>query len=123
MEQMQILHYEVGQKYDAHEDAFDPAWDGPQTSNRAATAFMYLNTVEDGGTTWFPRANGGWQHTTNMTSCLGGLHVMPVKGSLAIFYDMKPSGELDPDSLHGGCPVKKGIKWGATQWIRVRGLP
>lgn len=28
-------------------------------------------------------------------------------------------GELDEYSLHGECPVKKGVKWLANSWINV----
>eukprot|EP00759_Apiculatamorpha_spiralis_P019237 PhF_6_TR25345/c0_g1_i3/m.35066/K00472/P4HA; prolyl 4-hydroxylase len=122
MELLQVLHYGIGQKYDAHNDYFDPAFYGAQSSNRAATAYMYLNTVEEGGETWFPRANGRNQDTRDFTSCHGGLKVKPVKGGLAVFYDMKPTGELDPDSLHGACPVIRGEKWGGTQWLRTKGI-
>eukprot|EP00760_Papus_ankaliazontas_P039199 PhM_4_TR9511/c0_g1_i1/m.74087/K00472/P4HA; prolyl 4-hydroxylase len=121
-ELLQVLHYGIGQKYDAHNDYFDPVMYGPQTTNRAVTHFLYLNTVEEGGETWFPRANGGeasWEYR----SCSRGLRVHPRKRSMAIFYDMKANGDLDPYSLHGGCPVKKGEKWGGTQWMRVKTSP
>jgi len=112
-EQMQILNYKVGQEYQAHMDYMDPAVHGPQSSQRAVTVFLYLNTVEEGGETWFPRANGAQSE--------GGLHVLPIKGTAVFFYDLKPSGEIDPYSMHAGCPVKKGEKGGATQWVRVKG--
>jgi prolyl 4-hydroxylase len=117
-ELLQILHYDVGQKYDAHNDYFDPIFYGPQSTNRAITNFLYLNTVEEGGETWFPRANNGPQ-PRDYVSCDCGLRIKPIKGSMALFYDMKDSGVLDPLSLHGACPVKKGEKWGGTQWLRV----
>jgi len=31
---------------------------------------------------------------------------------------MHPTNEPDPDSLHAGLPVLKGIKWAMTKWIR-----
>src|SRR3546814_19013641 len=30
---------------------------------------------------------------------------------------MDPSGELEPHSLHGACPVKQGVKWAANKWV------
>jgi prolyl 4-hydroxylase len=117
-EAMQILRYEVGQKYIAHEDYFDPVWYGPQKTNRALTFYMYLSDVEEGGETQFPRADGK-PPTNDFTSCTAGLLVRPHRRSVAIFYDMKPNGEFDDRSLHGSCPVKKGVKWGATLWLRL----
>ena len=117
-EDMQILRYGVSQKYDAHNDYFDPKIYGPQPTNRAVTVFLYLSDVDEGGETWFPNAmKSGISGDT--TSCRGGLGVRPHKRSAVIFYDMTPTGGYDPWSLHGGCPVKKGTKWGGTLWLRV----
>eukprot|EP00591_Stephanopyxis_turris_P013992 CAMPEP_0195532780 /NCGR_PEP_ID=MMETSP0794_2-20130614/39104_1 /TAXON_ID=515487 /ORGANISM="Stephanopyxis turris, Strain CCMP 815" /LENGTH=237 /DNA_ID=CAMNT_0040665131 /DNA_START=514 /DNA_END=1224 /DNA_ORIENTATION=+ len=60
---IQVLRYERGQAYVAHHDYFpsqqseDFNWD-PYTggSNRFATVFLYLNDVEEGGQTCFPKA-------------------------------------------------------------------
>eukprot|EP01064_Diplonema_japonicum_P021317 TRINITY_DN30855_c0_g1_i1.p1 TRINITY_DN30855_c0_g1~~TRINITY_DN30855_c0_g1_i1.p1 ORF type:complete len:489 (+),score=94.73 TRINITY_DN30855_c0_g1_i1:53-1468(+) len=117
-EALQVLRYQHNQKYDAHHDYFDPGLYGKQVSNRALTCFLYLNTVEEGGETWFPRANGG-APTGDFRSCNFGLRAKPVKGSAACFYDMRPDLSLDEYSLHGGCPVKQGVKWGGTLWMHV----
>jgi prolyl 4-hydroxylase len=117
-ELLQVLHYGIGQKYDAHTDYFPPSKYGPQTTNRAITVFLYLNDVEEGGETQFPRADGK-PPTFDLSSCTHGLRVHPRKGQAALFYDMQPNGKLDPYSLHGGCPVKQGVKWGGTLWLRV----
>jgi len=117
-EMMQVLRYEKGQKYDAHLDYFDPKLYGPQTTNRAVTVFLYLSTVEEGGFTQFPRADGK-PPTWDFKSCIHGLKVRPVKGTIAFFYDMKPNGEYDDYSLHGGCKPVKGTKYGGTLWLRV----
>lgn len=117
-EAMQVLRYQLNQKYDAHNDYFDPRLYGSQFTNRAVTVFLYLSDVEEGGETQFPRADGK-APTFDYTSCSHGLRVRPRKGQVALFYDMKPWGQLDPFSLHGGCPVKKGVKWGGTLWLRV----
>ncbi|GMH42454.1 hypothetical protein BSKO_10373 [Bryopsis sp. KO-2023] len=55
-ESMQVLHYEIGQKYDSHWDWFK---EQPQFKeelhggNRIATVVMYLKDVEEGGETVF----------------------------------------------------------------------
>ena len=45
--------------------------------------------------------------------------VKPKKGDALLFYSLKPSGQVDPKSLHAGCPVISGDKWSATKWLRV----
>ena len=52
-----------------------------------------------GGGTAFPNAGGA---------------SFPSKGSVVVWNNIKPSGDLDMSSLHGGCPVKYGIKWGKS---------
>ncbi len=42
-------------------------------------------------------------------------------GDAVLFWGVYPTGTIDPHSLHGGCPVKKGEKWVATKWIRAMG--
>lgn len=51
------------------------------------------------------------------------LVVTPSKGTAIMWYNhfMDPEngwmGEMDPYSIHGGCAVRKGIKWIANNWI------
>ena len=116
-EELQVLKYEKGQKYDAHNDFFDPALYGVQATNRAATIFFYLADVAAGGETNFPRA-GGRPAPFEFKTCDKGLRVRPKKRSIALFYDMTSDGKLDHTSLHGGCPVVDGVKYGGTLWIR-----
>lgn len=49
--------------------------------------------------------------------CRNRFVVKPKKGSAIIFYSQHPNGTLNPHSLHGGCPVVRGEKWGANLWI------
>eukprot|EP00755_Sulcionema_specki_P024312 Sspe_Gene.80946::Locus_51452_Transcript_4_4_Confidence_0.400_Length_1331::g.80946::m.80946/K00472/P4HA; prolyl 4-hydroxylase len=118
-ELLQILKYALGQKYDSHHDFFHPSYYPKQDWNRAATLFMYLSDAE-GGETVIPRANGQKQ-PSDLTSCESGLRVRPRKGAAILLYDMRPDGALDTYSLHGGCKVKSGTKYGAVQWLRVDG--
>ena len=56
---MQVLRYEVGQKYEAHMDAFSDAFnqDDKKGGQRVATVLMYLSDVESGGETVFPETS------------------------------------------------------------------
>ena len=108
-EGLQILNYQVGERYLPHYDYFSPSDPGSkkhleQGGQRIATILMYLNNVEEGGETVFP--------------VMGNTRVMPKKGSLLYFAYTNRCGQLDPCSLHGGEPVRAGEKWVATKWIR-----
>lgn len=125
-EHIQVLRYDIDEHYSAHHDYFDPkdyAKD-PNTlrmvqhgaKNRLATVFFYLTDVEEGGATNFPRAGGGPQ-PHDFFDCSKGFSSYPKKNKVIIFYSMRPDGEMDPYSLHGGCDVKKGLKWSANFWV------
>ncbi|CAI9111000.1 OLC1v1011131C1 [Oldenlandia corymbosa var. corymbosa] len=122
-EGLQVLHYEVGQKYEPHYDYFLDEFNTKNGGQRIATVLMYLSDVEEGGETVFPAANGNisavpWWN--ELSECgKGGLSVKPKKGDALLFWSMKPDASLDPTSLHGGCPVIKGNKWSSTKWMRV----
>jgi len=124
---VQFLKYALGQKYDAHHDYFDMQFYSAQPQvvagydhgfkNRLSTVFWYLNEVEQGGETQFPRA-GGMHQPRNFEKCQG-MQVKPAKGRVILFYSLLPSGDYDSMSLHGGCPVKGDattVKWAANQW-------
>ncbi|EOX90750.1 hypothetical protein QUC31_002737 [Theobroma cacao] len=122
-EGLQILHYEVGQKYEPHYDYFMDEFNTKNGGQRIATVLMYLSDVEEGGETVFPAAKGNisavpWWN--ELSECgKGGLSVKPKMGDALLFWSMKPDASLDPSSLHGGCPVIRGNKWSSTKWIRV----
>ena len=71
--------------------------------------------VEEGGHTVFPRYNGGREFS--YSDCSRGIKVKPERGKVIVFYSLKADGELDPESLHGACPVEQGIKWAANKWV------
>jgi prolyl 4-hydroxylase len=67
---------------------------------------VYLNQVDAGGETYFPRLN---------------IKQAPEFGSMLVFSNVKDGKRLpDPLSLHGAAPVKKGEKWAFNLWFRER---
>jgi len=109
-EGLQILHYGIGGEYKPHFDYFPPEDPGSQVQmtiggQRVSTMVMYLNEVEEGGTTIFPEI---------------GLEVVPKKGSAVYFEYTNSRTQLDRLTLHGGAPVTRGEKWIVTKWMRQR---
>jgi len=109
-EHFQILRYEPGQYYNVHHDFIEMDVGRP-SGPRILTFFLYLNDVEEGGGTNFPRLGGG-----------DGLTVMPKKGK-ALLWPSVTNDEpetWDPRTHHAALPVEKGIKFAANAWIHLR---
>jgi prolyl 4-hydroxylase len=109
-ESLQVMRYGVGGEYEPHFDFFDIDKPGEAAvlqrgGQRIATLVIYLNDVEAGGETVFPRA---------------GLSVAPTKGSAVYFAYTDAQSRCDPLSFHAGAPVVRGEKWIATRWMRER---
>ncbi|AXV76013.1 MULTISPECIES: 2OG-Fe(II) oxygenase [Ralstonia solanacearum species complex] len=109
-EGFQVLHYQPGGEYQPHFDYFNPGRSGEARQlevggQRVATLVIYLNSVQAGGATGFPKL---------------GLEVAPVKGNAVFFVYKRPDGTLDDNTLHAGLPVERGEKWIATKWLRER---
>ncbi|CAI5467565.1 unnamed protein product [Closterium sp. Yama58-4] len=120
-EAIQILKYEIGQKYEAHFDYFFDSVNTQIGGHRVATVLMYLTTVEAGGETVFPNAQPKPAMDATASDCANrGLAVKPQKGDALLFYSLHPDGTTDQSSLHASCPVIRGEKWSATKWIHVR---
>ena len=104
---LQLLRYEVGQFYKQHHDFIEYHLERKQGA-RTLTVFLYLNTVEQGGGTNFPK--------------LGNMTVLPKRGRALIWpsvLDQDPN-RKDPRTDHQALPVEKGIKFGANAWIHQR---
>ncbi|MER2090480.1 MAG: 2OG-Fe(II) oxygenase [Sporosarcina sp.] len=101
-EGIQILNYTPGQEYKAHYDYFSST-SKVINNNRISTLVMYLNDVEQGGETFFPKLN---------------FSVSPQKGMAVYFEYFYNDKNLNELTLHGGAPVITGEKWVATQWMR-----
>ncbi|KXZ50174.1 hypothetical protein GPECTOR_17g810 [Gonium pectorale] len=120
-EGIQVLRYEKTQRYDPHHDFFSFEGADDNGGNRMATVLMYLATPEEGGETVFPKVPvPAWQTRDNFSECaMKGMAVKPVKGDAVLFWSIRPDGRFEPGSLHGSCPVIRGVKWSATKWIHV----
>jgi len=107
-EDIQILRYEISQQYVPHYDYFDPKLYPAFLQNggqRMASFLCFLNEVEQGGHTVFPKVN---------------VSVAPKKGGCVWWSNVHPDASLDEMSLHGGAPVEKGKKYVAVMWFREK---
>lgn len=98
-EPMGVLRYTPGQEYQPHYDYYS---DERHDAQRAVTVFVYLNDVEEGGGTEFPRI---------------GVRIQPERGKAVKFLNCDASGQPNPQTLHAGLPVIRGEKWLATLWF------
>lgn len=85
----------IGGHYEPHLDAGRTVQE--VGARRLATFMMYLNDVEAGGHTVYPRL---------------GVGNGPSKRDAIFWYNLDESGTPNPDTLHAGCPVLQGSKWG-----------
>lgn len=106
-EYFQMLKYEKGEFYGEHID-FNRLHLQRQTGVRILTVFLYLNTVEEGGATRFPRL----EHLT----------VTPIRGRVLIWpsvLDEDPNRQ-DNRTIHEALAVEKGVKYAANVWVHQR---
>lgn len=107
-ETIQGQRYAPGQQFRAHCDYFhegESYWPSMvnQGGQRTWTAMAFLNHVEEGGATWFPRA---------------GIRVAPKPGTLLIWNNLLADGKPNYDTLHEGMRVIEGTKYIITKWFR-----
>lgn len=112
-EPVQGQRYDVGQEFKAHTDYFTPG--GPdyekfcgETGQRTWTFMIYLNPVEAGGATRFKVLGKTFQ---------------PEPGKLLCWNNARPDGSVNPNTLHHGMKVRKGVKYVITKWYRERPWP
>ncbi|KAL3774400.1 hypothetical protein HJC23_000585 [Cyclotella cryptica] len=108
-EPLQMVHYDPGQEYTAHHDFGYNQMSHPNQPSRSINVLLYLNDVEQGGETSFPR----WLNAETT----GGLDVKPEKGKAVLFYMLLPDGNSDDLTQHAALPVIKGQKWMSNLWI------
>ncbi|GIX16361.1 MAG: hypothetical protein KatS3mg119_0547 [Rhodothalassiaceae bacterium] len=109
-EMLCILHYPPGGEYRPHLDALtaEGGTSGAEiarSGQRTHTVLVRLSGAFAGGETHFPKA---------------GLTFSLEPGDALVFPNVDEKGEPDPRSLHAGLPVRNGVKWMATKWIRAR---
>ncbi|XP_069581789.1 transmembrane prolyl 4-hydroxylase-like [Brachyistius frenatus] len=107
-----------------------------EVSCRYLTVSFYLSSVDEGGETTFPVADNrtyeeqalfqdGVDFTDTQETCSrGNLRMKPTAGTALLWYNHLSDGqgwmgELDEYSLHGDCPVRRGVKWVANSWVNV----
>ena len=103
---------------------------------RYATVLYYLNDVEEGGETAFPVADLSFSEMVNIrnnqplwrnltSNCdTASVIIKPQKGKAIMWYNHILDrhgyiGHVNQRGWHGGCNVKKGVKWIATNWINT----
>lgn len=109
-EPVQGQRYGVGQEFKAHTDYFDPWGQDYQhyctvSGQRTWTLMIYLNAVEAGGGTRFRELDKIFQ---------------PERGTLLVWNNRTPGGEVNPATIHHGMKVRKGTKYIITKWYRER---
>ncbi len=109
-EPVQGQRYAVGQEFKAHTDYFAP--DGLDfhkfcsvAGQRTWTYMIYLNYVLAGGATRFKTVGKTFQ---------------PEAGKLLCWNNRRPDGSVNPNTLHHGMKVRKGVKYVITKWYREK---
>ncbi len=105
---LQVVNYGFGGHYEPHVDYFGNGLVDLERGDRMATMLFYIsdNDAEElvGGATVFPFLN---------------LAVNPERGSALFWYNTFRDGlGGNPETFHAGCPVIRGTKWIANQWVR-----
>ena len=81
---------------------------------------MYLNSVEGGGETEFPRAiknaktDGGGKEAGEAEE---GIRVVPKPGRAVLFYNLDEDNNPDPHAVHSALPVTRGEKFLCNMWL------
>ena len=113
-ESLQIAHYDVNGKFNAHYDACVSTSQeycdkiNRNAGQRLATLLIYLNDDFEGGETVFTKI---------------GKVVKPKKGKGILFWNTTTDEQIIPESIHRGNPVIKGEKWICTKWSHPRRYP
>ena len=106
IEPVQAQVYNVGGKFDLHQDSFDTnnlIKFGLASGNRVKTLMIYLNFDIEGGSTTFPNINESF---------------MPFTSTALMWDNLNDKGEPDIRAKHQADEVKFGKKYILTFWAR-----
>lgn len=110
-ESLQVVHYDTGEEYRPHFDAYDISTEKGQRytargGQRLVTTLTYLSNVAQGGATGFPHL---------------GIDVAPRRGKVLLFHNCLPGTTTrDPRSYHQGKAPVRGDKWAFNLWFHER---
>lgn len=109
-ESVQGQRYHPGQEFKEHCDWFDTRsqyWKEEivRGGQRSWTAMVFLNDVEEGGATEFPRL---------------GISIPPQGGALLLWNNADREGKPNDATTHAALPVERGVKYVITKWFRTR---
>ena len=109
-EPLQGQRYDVGQEFKPHCDYFNPGgadWARycSVAGQRTWTFMIYLNEVEAGGATRFKAVRKTFQ---------------PEAGKLVCWNNRRPDLSENPNTIHHGMKVRKGLKYVITKWYREK---
>ena len=109
-EPLEGQRYEVGQEFKPHCDYFNRGgrdWDRycAVAGQRTWTFMVYLNDVEAGGATRFKAVNKTFR---------------PEVGKLLCWNNRRLDGSENPNTIHHGMKVRKGVKYVITKWYREK---
>lgn len=109
-EPVQGQRYAVGQEFKPHCDYFNRGgadWEKycAVAGQRTWTFMIYLNEVDAGGATRFKAVNKMFQ---------------PETGKLVCWNNRRPDLRENPNTIHHGMKVRKGVKYVITKWYREK---
>ncbi len=109
-EPLQGQRYDVGQEFKPHTDYFAPGGADfhkfcSVAGQRTWTFMIYLNDVAAGGGTRFKALKKTFQ---------------PEAGKLLGWNNRRPDGRVNPNTLHHGMKVRRGLKYVITKWYREK---
>ncbi|MGN7998167.1 2OG-Fe(II) oxygenase [Sphingomonas sp. 22176] len=98
-EPISLLRYSPGQQYRPHLDTI-----AGSANQRIKTVLLYLNEGYAGGETRFDKL---------------GIDIVARGGDALLFDNVLANGQPDARTRHAGLPVRAGVKWVATRWVRA----